>query len=369
MTSVNTGQKVVVAMSGGVDSSLAAFLLKEKGYDVIGITMKLWDYAEVGGDLHQDGRCCSLEAMNDALAVCQKIGVSHYVLDFRKEFKEKVISNFVEEYFKGRTPNPCIVCNTEMKWKLLWRKAQELGADFIATGHYARVRFDQDSQRYQLLKGVDPTRDQSYALWGLSQENLATTIFPLGELTKKEVREIAQKNNLKVANKSESEEICFVPDDDYPRFLKEWNKEKKISVGPIFNLKKEKIGEHKGIPFYTIGQRRGLGIALGHPLYVIRIKPSENSIYVGENSNLFSHSFMANNLNWVSIPHLKKEIPGQVKIRYQHTPTPATISPLTEKEVLVKFQQSQRAVTPGQSVVFYEGDMVLGGGIIKEIKE
>jgi tRNA-specific 2-thiouridylase len=369
MKTENLTKKVVVAMSGGVDSSLSAFLLKERGYEVIGITMKLWDYAEVGGDLHQDGRCCSLEAMNDALAVCQKLGIPHYVLDFRKEFKEKVISNFVNVYFNGRTPNPCIVCNSEMKWKILWKKAEELGANFLATGHYAKVKLEQNSQRYQLLKGKDLTRDQSYALWGLSQKNLATTIFPLGEFTKKEVREIAQKNALKVANKSESEEICFIPDDDYPRFLKNWIKDIEISTGPIFNLKKEKIGEHQGIPFYTIGQRKGLRMAVGHPLYVIKILPSENSIYVGENKELFSSSFVVSDLNWVSIPPLKKEISCQVKIRYQHSPAPATISPLTEREILVIFQQNQRAITPGQSAVFYEGDVVLGGGIIEKIKE
>ncbi|MFH0931694.1 MAG: tRNA 2-thiouridine(34) synthase MnmA, partial [Candidatus Zixiibacteriota bacterium] len=323
---------VVVAMSGGVDSSLAAFLLsesREKGYEVIGITLKLWDYSEVGGDLFKDGRCCSLEAMDDARNVCQKLGIPHYVLDFKEKFKNKVINNFVEEYKKGRTPNPCIVCNTEIKWKLLWGKAKELGAKFLSTGHYARIKYSGDEKRFLLLKGVDPHKDQSYALWGLSQENLSKTIFPLGGLTKKEVRELAKKYNLKTAYKEESQEICFVPDNDYQRFLKEWNDvasqkfSDQIKPGPIYDLKKKKIGEHKGIPFYTIGQRRGLKVALGKPLYVVKIDPKENAIYVGENEDLFKTTFIVSQLNWISIPELKEKLNCSVKIRYLHSPAKA----------------------------------------------
>lgn len=423
-------------MSGGVDSSLAAFLLSEsgeKGFEVIGITLKLWDYSEVGGDLYRDGRCCSLEAMNDARNICQKIGVPHYVLDFREEFKDEVISNFINEYKKGRTPNPCIICNTQIKWKLLWNKAKELGAEYLATGHYARIKHSPEDGRFMLLKGVDPKKDQSYALWGLSQENLSKTIFPLGELTKKEVRNLAKKYSLKTALKEESQEICFVPDDDYERFLREWDNrdsEKSLSQikpGPIFDLKRNRLGEHRGIAFYTIGQRKGLNIALGKPLYVVKIDPEENAIYVGENKDLFRTTFIVSNLNWISIPEVKDKIECSVKIRYMHTPAKATILPYADNvgirlvegseiplsgvpvrnedrtttrfdrltvlsraegrvvptksdahkknarassctplKVLVEFEKPERAITPGQSAVFYEGEKVIGGGIIEK---
>ena len=402
-----------MAMSGGVDSSLAAFLLSEsgeKGFEVIGITLKLWDYSEVGGDLYKDGRCCSLEAMNDARNVCQKIGAPHYVLDFREEFKDEVISNFINEYKKGRTPNPCIVCNTEIKWKILWNKAKKLGAEYLATGHYARIKHSPENGRFLLLKGVDPQKDQSYALWGLSQENLSKTIFPLGELTKKEVRELARKYNLKTALKEESQEICFVPDDDYERFLREWDDRdsvksfSQIKPGPIFDLKGNKLGEHKGIAFYTIGQRKGLNVALGKPLYVVKIDPEENAIYVGENKDLFRTTFIVSDLNWISIPELNDKIECSVKIRYLHTPAKATILryasnvgtetcrssmseglldkkhcqppfglvdlqpilPYSEDKVKIIFERPERAITPGQSAVFYDGEKVVGGGVIEK---
>jgi tRNA-specific 2-thiouridylase len=369
---------LVVAMSGGVDSSLAAFLLKEKGYRVVGISMKLWDFKEVGGDPNPDGRCCSIEALNDARTVCEKMEIPHYVVDFKDDFKKAVISNFVEEYEKGRTPNPCIICNTEIKWRRLREKAKALGAEYLATGHYARIKYDERDKRFLLLKGIDPTRDQSYALWGLSQENLSRTIFPLGELTKKEVRAQAKQHGLKVAEKAESQEICFVADDDYPRFIKEWlgkqsqgtrvkGQEQEIQPGPVFNLRGKKIGEHKGIPFYTIGQRRGLSIALGKPLYVVRIEADKNAIYVGEDNDLFKSSFIVSNLNWITFDHLEKEMECRVKIRYQHQPQEASISPLTKNEVMVKFKKSERAITPGQSAVFYQDEVVLGGGIIDRV--
>jgi len=362
---------VVVAMSGGVDSSVSAFLLNRKGYQVVGLSMKLWDFREVGGEVHPDGRCCSLEALNDARTVCEKMGIPHYVVDIRDDFKREVISNFVEEYIRGRTHKPCIVCNTKIKWESLWRKASLLGADFLATGHYARIRYNQKDRRFLLLKGVDPTRDQSYALWGLSQEDLSRTIFPLGELTKKQVRALAKEHGLKVAEREESQEICFVTDDDYPRFIREWieGKEKQVRIqpGPIFNLKGEKIGEHRGIPFYTIGQRKWLNIALGKPLYVVRIDPEKNALYVGENDDLFSSSFVVTDVNWIALKDLDGEIDCQIKIRYQHLPQRGRIYPLTENRVVVKFNQPERAITPGQSAVFYQGEVVLGGGVIDEV--
>jgi len=358
-------------MSGGVDSSLAASLLKEKGYQVVGISMKLWNFKEVGGNPNPDGRCCSVEALNDARAVCEKMKIPHYVVDFKDVFKREVILNFVEEYNKGRTPNPCIICNTEIKWQCLWEKAKALGADCLATGHYARIKYDEDSRIFLLLKGIDPTRDQSYALWGLSQENLSKTIFPLGELTKKEVRAKAKEHELKVAEKTESQEICFVADDDYPRFIKEWlsnkGQGKKIQPGPIFNLGGEKIGEHRGIPFYTIGQRRGLSIALGKPLYVVRIEADKNALYVGENEDLLKSSFVVSRINWIAFAGLEKEVECRIKIRYQHQPQEGIISPLTKDEVMVKFEKPERAITPGQSAVFYQDDVVLGGGIIDRV--
>ena len=370
-TSSSSKPSVVVAMSGGVDSSLAAFLLKEKGYDVIGITMKLWDYKDVGGDLHKDGRCCSLEAMNDARNVCQKLNIPHYVLDFKEEFKDKVISNFVEEYKRGRTPNPCILCNIELKWNVLWKKAKELGASYIATGHYARIKYDDNTKRYLLLRGKDPKKDQSYALWGLTQENLSTTLLPLGELTKNEVRHKAHQHNLKTAFNPESQEICFVPDNNYHRFINQWvdNDSLEIKPGPILDLKGKQLGIHKGIPFYTIGQRKGLRISLGKPLYVAKIDPGKNAIYVCDDKDLFSSKFVVSNANWISIPELKKELECEIKIRYLHKPARGKISPLTNGKIMVKFDQPERAITPGQSAVFYDKDMILGGGVIDKIEE
>jgi len=374
-------------MSGGVDSSLVAFLLKQKGYQVVGISMKLWDLKEVGGEPHPDGRCCSPEALNDARTVCQMMGIPHYVVDIGDDFKREVVSNFVEEYIKGRTPNPCIICNTRIKWESLWEKAKSLGASFISTGHYARIRHDEKLKRFLLLKGVDPSRDQSYALWGLSQKDLGQTLFPLGEMTKKQVRALAKEHGLKVAQREESQEICFVTDDDYPRFIKEWVGSKgqalnqngsgqgsrgkgqgeKIQPGPIFDLKGEKIGEHKGILFYTIGQRRGLRVALGKPMYVVRIDAEKNAIYVGENEELFKSSFVVTNVNWIAFDNLDKETDCEIKIRYQHIPQKGRISPLTEDQVMVKFNQPERAITPGQSAVFYQGEVVLGGGVIEKV--
>jgi tRNA-specific 2-thiouridylase len=364
---------LVVGMSGGVDSSLAAFLLKQKDYRVAGVSIKLFEYNDRGEDPSAERSCCSAESIEAARQVCEGIGIPHHVIDMQEEFRKKVISNFVEEYLNGRTPNPCIICNSKIKWKALRTKADSLGADFIATGHYARVRYDQDNKRYQLLRGIDATRDQSYALWNLSQEDLSHTIFPLGELTKKDVRRLAREHKLKVADRKESQEICFIPDDDYAGFIREWNAKSDLKTGDIIksghilNLRGEKLGEHQGIPFYTIGQRRGLKVAVGRPLYVVRIDPEKNAIYVGENQELFGSWFVVFNLNWIAFDALENQMDCQIQIRYKHAAQKGTICPLTNGEVMVKFERPERAITPGQSAVFYRGEMVLGGGVIQRV--
>lgn len=357
-------------MSGGVDSSVAAVLLKQQGYDVIGLTMKLWDLADIGGeDKKITRRCCSLEMFADARSVCYKYDIPHYVLNMHEDFRKTVIGDFVSEYVQGRTPNPCVVCNYKVKWELLENKTRQLGCDYLATGHYARIRMDEKTGRYQILKGVDRTRDQSYFLWGLKQASLARTLFPLGELRKEEVRELARNYGLINADREESREICFVPDNDYTKLVEKRHPELARS-GNVRDTKGNIVGSHEGYFRYTIGQRKRIQVSKTEKKFVTQIIPETNEIVIGDDDDLLVEAFRVKEVNWVAIDPsvaLQKGVPeisAFVKIRYLHKPVSGTLSFLTEGNVEVRLDEKQRAVTPGQSCVFYDDDVVLGGGKI-----
>jgi tRNA-specific 2-thiouridylase len=356
-------------MSGGVDSSVAAVMLKEQGYDVIGITMKTWDYSRVGGKSDKETGCCTLESMNDARQIAVKHGFKHFIVDIRDEFGDWVIDRFVDDYMNGRTPNPCVLCNTHIKWAALLRRADNLGCDFIATGHYAKVR--EENGRYVISRGLDPQKDQSYALWGVEQKHLARTIFPLGNYEKTEIRDLAEEFGLmKVADKPDSYEICFVPDDDYRRFLKDRvdGLEERVKGGKFVDQDGNIVGEHDGYPFYTIGQRRGLDLALGKRVYVTDIDPKTNVITIGEKKDLVSTTCRAKNINlskYGEVPGGEMEVTG--KIRYNDDGVIGELRQLGEDEIEVTFPTGREAITPGQAVVCYEGDDVVGGGWIHKV--
>lgn len=359
--------KVVIAMSGGVDSSVAAVLLQEQGYEVIGATMKLWDFEQVGGNLNHESGCCSLDSFNDARMICTELGIPHYILNFSKEFHENVVTDFIDEYLAGRTPNPCVRCNAKIKWQTLLQKSEELGADFIATGHYAQVIFNDQTDRYELLRGADHKKDQSYALWGLTQKSLKKTLFPIGGYSKTEIRKLAKQFNLRTANKSESQEICFIPDNNYHSLLKSVKPETKLLAnGKLLNTEGDIVGRHEGYTFYTIGQRKGLGGGFSKPMYVVDIKSDNNNIIVGTKDKLFHSEFLVEDYNLVSIKTISKEIKAKIKIRYNDEGHPGTIYPDTDKILRIKFDVPQKAITPGQSAVFFDNNKVIGGGIIKE---
>jgi tRNA-specific 2-thiouridylase len=358
---------VVVAMSGGVDSSVTAALLKEQGYTVIGVTMKTYDFDDVGGNVANETSCCGLGAMNDARAVAAQIGIPHYVVDFREAFGRRVIGNFVDEYLQGRTPNPCIICNREIKWGELLRKAEALGGQFLATGHYARVRMDATRQRYVVSTAVNGAKDQSYALWGLSQAALSKTMFPLGHMTKTEVRDLARRFGLRTAEKDESFEICFVADNNYERFLKERvpDLESRVSSGDI-RMGDEVVGKHRGYPFYTIGQRRGIG-SFGKPVYVTKIDKDSNTVHIGPQEALMRNGLLARQINMVGLSSIPDGMSVQAKVRYKDDASPARVYPEGEDGFRVLFESAKRAITPGQSVVLYDGDDVLCGGLIESV--
>jgi len=355
--------KVLVAMSGGIDSTVTAMLLHEQGYEVIGITMKTWDYANSGASKKETG-CCSLDSINDARQVAVEMGFHHFIIDIREEFGDFVIDNFVDEYMAGRTPNPCVLCNTHIKWSALLKRADALDCEFIATGHYASI--ENINNRYFITKSKDAQKDQSYVLWGLTQECLKRTLFPLGKMTKPEVRKLAEDRGYsELAKKGESYEICFVPDNDYRNFLRHRIEglDEKVAGGHFVDQQGNILGEHLGYPFYTIGQRKGLGIALGKPKFVTEIQPDSNTVVLGDVEDLVKNGMFVGQVNAMKYESIPDNLEVVTKIRYKD---PGTVSVLKNKDhkLFVEFQANVGGVAPGQSAVFFEGNHLVGGGII-----
>ena len=355
-------KKVVVGMSGGVDSSVAAYLLKEQGYDVIGVTMQIWQ-EEDPEILSENGGCCGLSAVEDAARVAEKLDIPYYVMNFRQEFKRNVMDYFVEEYLQGHTPNPCIACNRYVKWEALLERSLEIGADYIATGHYARV--DRlPNGRYAVRNSVTAAKDQTHALYNLTQEQLARTLMPVGAYTKEEIRALALEAGLPVAHKPDSQEICFVPDDDYAAFIEKTAGERVPGPGNFVTAEGKILGQHKGITHYTIGQRRGLDLPMGRRVFVTDIRPETNEVVIGENRELFTTEVLCDRVNFMAIEDLKEPVRALAKIRYNHKGDYCMLEKRPDGKVLCRFETPVRAATPGQAVVFYDGEYVMGGGTI-----
>lgn len=363
--------RILVAMSGGIDSSLAAVMLHEEGYEVIGMTMKTWDYASSGGTKKETG-CCSLDSINDARNIAVNLGFPHYILDIREEFGDSVIDYFTGEYVEGRTPNPCVMCNTHIKWDALLRRADRLDCESIATGHYAHIR--QEGSRYVLSKGVDTLKDQSYVLWGVSQASLSRTKLPLGHLRKSDIRDMAtERGFMELVTKSESYEICFVPDNDYRGFLKRRlpTLEAEVAGGNfIMEGTGTVMGQHQGYPFYTIGQRKGLGMAFGQPMFVTEIRKDTNEVVLGVDKDLYRDGMVVSKLNLQKYDRIDGPLETVTKVRYKDPGTRATISQVGDDKMEVLFEEGVSAIAPGQAAVFYEGDDVIGGGwIMKSFRQ
>lgn len=355
-------KKVVVGMSGGVDSSVAAWLLKKQGYDVIGVTMQIWQDEEEEVQ-QENGGCCGLSAVDDARRVAWDLGIPYYVMNFKQEFKEHVMDYFVDEYIHGRTPNPCIACNRYVKWESLLKRSLDIGADYIATGHYAQIEYLPNG-RYALKKSATAAKDQTYALYNLTQEQLSHTLMPVGAYTKDQIRQMAEEIGLQVANKPDSQEICFIPDHDYAKFIEE-NTDRKVEPGNFVDMDGNIIGQHEGITHYTVGQRKGLNLSMGHPVFVVAIRPETNEVVIGEAGNVFTDSLICDRLNWMAVDGLHGgEMQVMAKIRYSHKGAPCVIRENGDGQVECRFTEQVRAVTPGQAVVFYDGDYVIGGGTI-----
>ncbi len=363
---------IAVAMSGGVDSSTVAAMLRAEGHNVIGLTMQLWNQRRLAGAEGMpesvQGRCCSLDDVYDARRVAEHIGIPYYVVNHEERFERDVVRPFVEEYLSGRTPIPCSLCNNHLKFDQLLLVARQIGAERVATGHYARVEYDVGRGRWLLKRPADHSKDQTYFLFGLTQEQLSRTLFPLGEMTKPEVRELARQHGLALAGKPDSQEICFVPGGDYKRFLDAYLAEQggalPDTAGELVTTSGEVIGEHAGIHNFTVGQRKGLGVATGSPLYVIQISGAQKQVVVGGEENLYSRTLRARRVNLISVGQLPEPLRVSVKIRHRHEPAAALLEQVADDEILVTFDEPQRAITPGQAAVFYDGDIVVGGGWI-----